>query len=103
MEKRWWVYVLECRDESLYTGVSNDLVARLAKHQQGKGARYTRSRRPVKLVHQEPAKDKGAALRREAALKKLSRSQKLSWLASVARRRRLRRRRRRTPRPRPPR
>lgn len=70
--------MLRCRDGSLYTGVTNDLAARLKKHNTGKGAAYTRSRRPVRVVFSEPAPDKGAALRREAALKKLSRILKLA-------------------------
>ncbi|MFT3840174.1 MAG: GIY-YIG nuclease family protein [Myxococcaceae bacterium] len=98
-DQTWVVYVLECSDGSLYTGITNRLVYRLAAHNSGKGARYTRSRRPVTLRHQEKAKDKGAALRREAALKKLSRRQKLSWLAAAARLKT--RRRRRSPPPRP--
>ena len=98
----WFVYVLECRDGSLYTGITNRLEARVDAHNRGKGARYTRSRRPVKLRHHEKAKDKGAALRREAALKKLSRPQKLSWLAAAARKKSPSRRRFQTRRP-PPR
>lgn len=87
----WTVYMLRCRDGSLYTGVTNDLAARLKKHNAGKGAAYTRSRRPVRLVFSEPAADKGAALRREAALKKLSRLLKLALVraARAGRRRKL--------------
>lgn len=76
MLKEWSVYILRCADGSLYTGATNDLTARVARHGAGKGAAYTRSRLPVKLVFHEPAGDKGAALRREAALKRLTRSQK---------------------------
>ena len=72
----WWVYMLRCRDDSLYTGITNDVPRRLAAHAAGKGAAYTRSRRPVRLVYREPAQDKSAALRREAALKRLPRLQK---------------------------
>lgn len=86
MEARGWrVYLLRCRDGTLYTGATNDLPARLARHAAGKGARYTRSRLPVRLVHQEPAANRGAALRREAALKRLTRAEKL---ALISRRRR---------------
>lgn len=81
----WTVYMLRCRDGSLYTGVTNDLPARVRKHNTGKGAAYTRSRRPVRVVFQEPAADRGAALRREAALKKLSRVLKLALVRSVRR------------------
>jgi putative endonuclease len=80
----WRVYVLRCADGSLYTGCTNDLPRRVAAHDAGKGARYTRSRRPVVLVWSARARDRGAALRREAALKRLTRAEKL---ALVARRR----------------
>jgi putative endonuclease len=73
----WFVYVLRCRDGTLYTGISRDVDARLVKHNQGKGARYTRGRGPVALVHQERKRSHGAALRREAAIKALPRDQKL--------------------------
>ena len=62
----WCVYMLRCRDGSLYTGITNDVPRRLAAHAAGKGAAYTRSRCPVSLVYREAAKDRGAALRREA-------------------------------------
>ena len=75
---RWWVYLLWCRDGSLYTGITNRLEARIDAHNRGKGARYTRSRRPVRLAHAERAKDKGAALRREAEVKRWSRKDKLA-------------------------
>lgn len=71
MERRWIVYVLRCRDGSLYTGITTDLGARLAAHNAGRGARYTRGRLPVTLVYQEPAADRSAALRRERAIKRL--------------------------------
>src|SRR5512146_2431250 len=87
----WAVYMLRCGDGSLYTGATNDLQARVAKHGAGKGAAYTRSRLPVALVFHEPAADRSAALRREAALKKLSRAQKLELVATLPRRRRPRR------------
>lgn len=77
----WYVYMLRCADESLYTGVTNDLVARLEQHQLGKGARYTRSRLPVELVYEEPVADRSTALRREIAIKQLTRSAKLALLA----------------------
>ncbi len=79
----WFVYVVRCRDGTLYTGISRDVAARLAKHNQGKGARYTRGRGPVALVHKERTKTQGAALRREAAIKALPRSQKLLLLEGV--------------------
>lgn len=69
--------MLRCRDGTLYTGATNDLERRLATHGRGKGAAYTRARLPVTLVWSEPADDRSAALRREAALKRLSRGEKL--------------------------
>jgi putative endonuclease len=74
---RWFVYVVRCRDGTLYTGISRDVAARLCQHNQGKGARYTRGRGPVALVHTERKQSQGAALRREAAIKALPRKQKL--------------------------
>jgi putative endonuclease len=87
----WRAYLLRCRDGSLYAGATNDLARRLERHAEGKGARYTRSRLPVTLVYQERARDRGAALRREAELKRLSRVEKLALAAAAARRRRARR------------
>jgi putative endonuclease len=74
--KRWCVYMLRCRDKSLYTGITNDMPRRLAAHAAGKGGAYTRSRCPVRLVYQEAARGRGAALRREAALKRLPAKEK---------------------------
>jgi len=82
----WRVYLLRCGDGSLYTGATNDLPARLARHAAGKGSRYTRSRLPVRLVYQEPAADRSAAQRREAALKRLTRPEKLALIAWPRRR-----------------
>jgi putative endonuclease len=81
----WKVYMLCCRDGTLYTGATNDLERRLATHNRGKGAAYTRARLPVTLVWSEPAADRGAALRREAALKRLSRAEKLGLVRRVRR------------------
>ncbi len=72
--------MLRCADGSLYTGATSDLSRRVGEHQRGKAAAYTRSRLPVKLVFGEPAKSRGAALQREAALKRLTRAQKLLLL-----------------------
>src|SRR6185295_5374148 len=82
---RWSVYMLRCNDGSLYTGATNDLDARLQRHQSGRGARYTRSRLPVTLVFFEPAGDRSAALRREAAVKRLTRASKLVLVRSSSR------------------
>ena len=67
----WYVYMLRCADESLYTGIATDIEARVAKHNTGKAAKYTRSRRPVVLVYQETAADRSTAQRREAEIKQL--------------------------------
>jgi putative endonuclease len=74
----WFIYVVRCRDGTLYTGISRDVDARLAKHNAGKGARYTRGRGPVALLHTERKSSQGAALRREAAIKALPRTKKLA-------------------------
>jgi predicted GIY-YIG superfamily endonuclease len=67
----WFVYILECSDRTLYTGVATDVEKRLAEHSAGRGAKYTRTRLPVKLVFSEGADDRSAALRREYAIKQL--------------------------------
>jgi putative endonuclease len=79
--ERWYVYLVRCRDGSLYAGCTNDLPSRLAKHDAGRGARYTRSRRPVTLVYWVGVWGRSHALSREAGLKRLSRSEKLELVA----------------------
>ncbi len=76
----WFVYILRCADDTLYTGVTTDPERRLREHNAGGklGARYTRARRPVELAYQELAADKAEAYRREAAIKKLKREAKLA-------------------------
>ena len=76
----WYVYMLRCRDGSLYTGYTDDPQRRLSVHNSGKGAKYTRSRLPVELVYQESCGDKSQALQREIAIKKLSKPQKEALL-----------------------
>jgi putative endonuclease len=68
----WFVYMLECGDWSLYTGVTNNVPARLARHRAGKGARYTRGRLPLRLVYTEVLPDKSGACKREYAIKQLT-------------------------------
>ncbi|HEV8399609.1 MAG TPA: GIY-YIG nuclease family protein [Gemmatimonadales bacterium] len=80
MPWRWTVYLLRCRDGSLYTGITNDIARRLAAHRAGKASAYTRSRRPLRLVYRESARDRSAALRREAAIKRLTRQAKLELI-----------------------
>ena len=87
-KREWWVYVLRCRDGTLYTGVTTDLARRLAQHNAGTASKYTRSRRPVEMVYREPAKSHGDALRRELAIKALSRTAKDALVASQRRRKR---------------
>ena len=71
-----FVYIVECSDGTFYTGWTTDVEARIATHNSGNGAKYTRSRLPVKLVYFEAAENKSAAMKREAAIKKLTRIQK---------------------------
>lgn len=73
----YYVYMLQCRDGSLYTGIAVDVQKRLSTHNRGKGAKYTRSRLPVRLVYQETQPDKSAALKRELEIKGLTRAEKL--------------------------
>ena len=81
-----WVYLLRClADDSLYTGWTVDLDRRLAAHQAGAGARYTRSRLPVELVAALPMPDAGSARREEARIKRLSRAAKLALIAAARR------------------
>jgi putative endonuclease len=80
MRTGWYVYLAQCRDGSLYSGATTDPVQRIATHNRGRGAAYTRSRLPVILVYSERAADRSSALRREAALKRLSRAAKLKLI-----------------------
>ncbi len=76
-----WVYIVECKDKTLYTGCAADVDKRVAVHNSGKGAKYTRGRGPVTAVYREECPDKGSALRREAAIKGLTRGEKLALIA----------------------
>lgn len=78
----WFVYIVECADRSLYTGITNDLEQRMAAHRAGKGAKYTKHRRPLTLRYSEAVDSKGDALRREAAIKSLDRTTKLTLIAA---------------------
>lgn len=78
----YYVYLLRCADGTLYTGFTNDLARRLVAHNAGRGAKYTRGRRPVELVYWESFSNKSSALRRECAIKRLSRAEKLSLIQS---------------------
>ena len=83
----WCLYIVECADGTLYTGITNDLQRRLRQHDAGTASRYTRSRLPVRLVHREARRDKSAALKQEHRVKSLSRSAKEAYIAGVKRRR----------------
>ncbi len=77
----WTVYVLRCRDGSLYCGITNDLDARLEAHTAGRGAKYTRGRGPFEVVYRKRVRGKERALRAEAAIKALTREQKLALIS----------------------
>ena len=83
----WHVYIVRCADSTLYTGVAKDLAARVAQHNAGRGAKYTRSRLPVKLVYREPVADRSVALRREHEIKRLPRQAKRALCAAQRSRR----------------
>lgn len=78
-----WIYLLRCRDGSLYCGWTSDLDRRLAAHHAGRASRYTASRLPVELALAQPMEDRRAARREEARIKRLTRAQKLALVASV--------------------
>jgi putative endonuclease len=80
--KPWSVYVLRCAGGTFYTGITNDLGRRLQAHREGRGAKYTRGRLPLELVHVEEAPSRGAAARREAQIKRLRRGGKLLLIAA---------------------
>ncbi|MGI6548800.1 MAG: GIY-YIG nuclease family protein [Syntrophomonadales bacterium] len=81
-EDTYYVYIVKCADTTLYTGMTNNLEARLSKHNLGQGAKYTRGRRPVSLAYCETVSSISEALRREMEIKKMSRSSKLALVAS---------------------
>lgn len=76
----WYVYVLVCSDGSLYTGISNNPQQRFLEHKNGKGGRYTRAHKPVKIVYTEQVSDRSVALKREAEIKSWSRQKKMERL-----------------------
>lgn len=78
----WWVYLLRCGDGTLYCGIALDVEARLQQHREGVGAKYTRGRGPLEVVHREACASKAEALRRERAIKRLRRAAKAA-LAGV--------------------
>ena len=80
MEKQYYVYLLECCDKTLYCGYTTENAKRVAKHNQGKGAKYTKGRLPVRLVYKESYNSKTEALKREYNIKQLSRERKLALI-----------------------
>ena len=82
MDKKYYFYVLLCSDKTLYGGFTTDLKARTAKHNSGEGAKYTRNRRPVRLIYHEEFSDKSSALKAEYAFKHQSRAKKVAYLVN---------------------
>ena len=76
MESQWYLYILRCKDNTLYTGITTDVEKRLEAHRSGKGAKYTRGRAPLELVYQESCESHSEALKREAEIKRLTRKEK---------------------------
>ncbi len=79
----YWVYLLLCADDTIYTGITTDVTRRLEQHKKGLGGAYTRSHGAVRMLHTEKKKDRGSALRREAEIKKWTRAEKLAYASGV--------------------
>ena len=84
MEHIWYLYILRCKDDTLYTGITTDVEKRLEAHRSGKGAKYTRGRAPLELVYQEICGSHSDALRRERFIKALTREEKQRLIAGGA-------------------
>lgn len=84
MTQCWWLYLLVCRDGRTYAGIATDVAARFAAHSSGKGAKFTRSNPPVRVLGAQAFASKSEALKAEAALKKLGRTEKLAWARTYA-------------------
>jgi putative endonuclease len=78
--KKWYVYILECSDGTLYTGITTDVNRRLNQHNSGKGAKYTCGRRPVKLMTVSESGDKSEASKEECRIKQLTRKEKIEYI-----------------------
>lgn len=76
----WYIYIIRCKDNRLYTGITKDLERRVKEHNSGYGCRFTKYRAPVELVHSEKASSRPGALKREAAIKRLTRKKKLELI-----------------------
>ena len=83
MEENWYLYILRCKDNTLYTGITTDVARRLEAHRSGKGAKYTRGRCPLELLYQESCGTHSEALKRELEIKALSRKQKEEMIAAA--------------------
>ena len=83
MTQLWWLYLLMCRDGRTYAGIATDVAARFAAHRSGKGAKFTRANLPVRVLGAQAFVSKSEALKAEAALKKLDRTEKLAWACRV--------------------
>jgi predicted GIY-YIG superfamily endonuclease len=79
-KERWFLYILRCSDQSLYTGITKDIERRFKMHAAGKAARYTRTRRPLEIVYRETLKTRTQALIRECAVKALPKTKKLALI-----------------------
>ena len=84
MDSIWYLYILRCKDDTLYTGITTDVDRRLEAHRAGRGAKYTRGRAPLELVYRESCGTYSQALKREAEIKKLSRMEKIALIAGTA-------------------
>ncbi|MCY7297223.1 GIY-YIG nuclease family protein [Alteromonas sp. a30] len=83
LSNNWFIYIVKCADDTLYTGIAKDVERRIAQHNEGKlGAKYTKVRRPVVEVYREPAADRSSASKREYQIKQLSKAQKLALVAT---------------------
>lgn len=82
MENTWYLYILRCKDNTLYTGITTDVEKRFEAHQSGKGAKYTRGRGPLELVYREQCGSHSEALKRECAVKAMTRQQKQDLIAT---------------------
>ena len=80
-QNKWFVYILRCKDNSMYTGITDNLKRRLSQHREGKGAKYTRGRAPLTLHHIEEYETKGEALRRELEIKRLTTAEKRALIS----------------------
>ena len=83
MPMSWYVYIVRCKDRTLYTGITNDLAQRITAHNRAKAARYTRYRRPVRLVYWETVDNRSVAAQRESLIKSWSRPKKMQFIVSA--------------------